>query len=242
MEGVQAIFSDARAGAFAGEFSFAAESGSRDATVSTGVTRAFFPRFVHGSSATSSHISTSTASSTCTFCFFGVTNGFSCSASSRITNAVRRVARVDVLEVASAERVSFAFAEKRRQERQYYLPCAAVRAELRVRFPSTVEGILEVWKEGAMGGVEIAPGTPMMEEGATRHERETRRRDALSAAAALIVTWSMRLRPKLTESNHLRVDPVSIFQRYNAYQAIKHAKAVGACVRCTAAATLSLHQ
>ena len=154
VEGVREILSDARAGTFAGEFSFAAESGSRDTTVFAGVARAFLPRFVHGSSSSaSSLISTSTASSSCAFCFFGVTNGFSFSASSKITKAVCRVARVEVLGVASAERVSFAFAEKRRQEFQWRLPGVVVRTALRVLFPRTVGAIVSGLREGGMGGV-----------------------------------------------------------------------------------------
>lgn len=113
VEGVREILSDARAGTFAGEFSFAAESGSRDTTVFAGVARAFLPRFVHGSSSSaSSLISTSTASSSCAFCFFGVTNGFSFSASSRITNVFCCVDRVALLGVTSAERVSFVFLQR----------------------------------------------------------------------------------------------------------------------------------
>lgn len=111
VEGVQEILSDVRAGAFAGELSFAADSGRRDTAVFAGVARAFLPRFVHGSSSSSasSRISTSIASSNRAFCFFGVTNGFSFSASSRITNVFCRVERVVLLGVRSTERVSFVF-------------------------------------------------------------------------------------------------------------------------------------
>lgn len=110
VEGVQEILSDVRAGTFAGEFSLAADSGKRDTAVFAGVARAFLPRFVHGSSSSaSSSISTSIASSNCAFCFFGVTNGFSFSASSRITNVFCRVERVDLLGVTPPERVSFVF-------------------------------------------------------------------------------------------------------------------------------------
>lgn len=144
VEGVQTILSDAWAGAFAGEFSFFDDNGSRDAAVFAGVVRAFLPRFVHGSSSASSCISTSIALLICTFCFFGVTKGFSFSASSSITNAVCRVARVSLPEGASAIRVRFVWARNSRQERQWQLPEADVRTELRVRFPRIVEGILQV--------------------------------------------------------------------------------------------------
>lgn len=160
VEGVQETSSDTWAETFAGEFSFAADSGSRDRAVFAGVARAFLPRFVHGSCSScsaSSPISTSSASSICAFCFFGVTNGFSFSASSKITKAVCRVARVEVLGVASAERVSFAFAEKRRQEFQWRLPGVVVRTALRVLFPRTVDGILEVRGEVQWVVWEAAP-------------------------------------------------------------------------------------
>jgi hypothetical protein len=82
VEGVQTDFPGGGASAFAGEFSSAADKGSRDPAVPclAGVVPAFLPRFVDGFS------STSIASPLCTLLFFGVTNGFSFSASSRMTN------------------------------------------------------------------------------------------------------------------------------------------------------------
>ena len=153
VEGVVACFSGEVTRAFAGEFSFAIDKGSLDrgAPCLAGVVAAFLPRFADGFSSASS--STSIASPLCTFFRFGVTNGFSFSASSRITNCVRRFARVETFDCASGERVRDVLPEKRRLERRLPLPDASALAELRVLFPRMVGVIVQVMQEGTMGGV-----------------------------------------------------------------------------------------
>lgn len=139
VEGVRNGFSGSATCAFAGEFSVAVERGSRDpgAPCFAGAVRAFFPRFADGFSSASS-TSTSIASTLRTFFLFGVTNGFSISASSRMTNCARRFDRV---ETASAYRVRYVSTRKVRPE---CLPVASAVAELRVLFPRTVEAIVRV--------------------------------------------------------------------------------------------------
>jgi hypothetical protein len=117
----------------------------------------FLPRFADGFSSAAS--STSIASTLRTFFRFGVTNGFSISASSRMTNCARRFDRVETFDCASADRVRDVLTEKRRPE---LLPDASALAELRVLFPSTMEAIVSicrgynrrvaVWK-ARLGGV-----------------------------------------------------------------------------------------
>jgi hypothetical protein len=167
VEGVQ-TFPDGGTSAFAGEFSFAVDRGSRDpvALCLAGVVPAFLPRFADGFS--SNVESTSIASPLCTLFFFGVTNGFSFSASSRITNCACRFARVETFDFESADRVRDVLPEERRPERQSSLPGASALAELRVLFPRTVEAIAIMCRkvqwvvcsvEGTMGwGVEDEEG------------------------------------------------------------------------------------
>ena len=145
VEGVGACFSDNATSAFAGEFSFAAERGGRDADATC---LTLFPRFADGFSAASS--STSIASPWCTV-FFGVTNGFSCSASSRITNCARRLERVATFDGESSKRVR----NVSLMERALHLLGASALAELRVLFPRTVGAIVDA-EEGSVGvgGVE----------------------------------------------------------------------------------------
>ena len=144
VEGVAVCFTGNATSAFAGEFSFAADKGSRDrgAPCLAGVVAVFLPRFADGCSSTSS--STSIASPLCTFFRFGVTNGFSCSASSRITNCARRFARVETFDCESGERVRDVLAEERRPARRLSLPDASALAELRVLFPRTVGAIVSM--------------------------------------------------------------------------------------------------
>lgn len=151
VEGVRANFSGNSASDFFGEFSFVAVRGIREpgAPCFAGVVAAFLPRFADGSSGSS----TSIASTSRTFCFFGVTNGFSFSASSRITNWVPRFERVVTFDCESADRVRIVLAEEPRLERRSRLPEASAFAELRVLFPRTVGAIVSELREGGMGGV-----------------------------------------------------------------------------------------
>lgn len=144
--GVRVCLSANATSAFAGEFSFAAERGicDRGAPCLAGVVAAFLPRFADGFSSASS--STSIASPFCAIFDFDVTNGFSCSASSWMTNCARRFARVETFSCASAERVRDVLTEERRCS---CLPDASAVAE-RVRFPRTV-GAIMCMSESAMG-------------------------------------------------------------------------------------------
>lgn len=124
VEGVRAGFSGEAKTGFAGEFSFALESGSRDpgAPCFAGVVP-LFPRLTLGfSSAVAA--STSIASPLCTFFFCGVTNGFSFSASSRMTNCALRFERVETSEFASASALETCYSRNDdRNVSRSYLVC-----------------------------------------------------------------------------------------------------------------------
>jgi hypothetical protein len=104
VEGVRAGFSGDAKCALAGEFSVSVESGSRDpgAPCLAGVVPAFLARFADAFSSTAS--STSIASTSRTAFLFGVTNGLSFSASSRITNCALLFERVDTFDGESGPR------------------------------------------------------------------------------------------------------------------------------------------
>lgn len=93
-------------------------------------------------------------------------NGLTFSASSRITNCARRFARVVTVELASEGAALDVFTGTRK--RRWCLPGESALAELRVLFPSIVEGIVSsseaqweggkevvVWEEGALGGLKM---------------------------------------------------------------------------------------